>query len=496
MKGSAFRVLVLHCFIYSCVYDAPAVVNIDNNDNVHNYTLSETTVIRNYGWYDEINTNNKALTVYNYGYIGTIYTSGTADVIQEVPDTSALKPLHVSGAGFKANITNVQNVNVNDIKNLGATEVEISDSSIIINDFADWRNWAAQLNLNGNNTLYLVHPETVISGEEIKGINSNGTNVVLLDSDKLYKVTLTHNSGAYLINIYKETNMSNLFDDERGDLLKNLQMSNPDDPLLIAMQNARNMQELEQIMQSSYRFNPSLLMQPVKTINMLSLTELLIDENALYGNISGVYIGSKKTNGFGFNFGVGGKYEDWYLSLNFDVSKFSYKNNLNDFNGVMYGGNIKVKRYIDDLWLHGIIGMSGVKFKTDQIYYDNKIGKNPFGYSGYGALDIGYSFTVIQDVKISPFVGVTGIYSNVVNADDIDIDYRFGGNIKYAFNIDNVKYEYIGTVGTTLTGDIFGNLKMGFVSILDDAGVYLGFDVLNNNQDLNYKISISGSLLF
>ncbi len=479
-----------------CLESAVFAADIENYDVIDNYSLIETTNIRNYGTYDVINTNNKALTIYNYGTVGIINSSGVADIIQNVPDINALRPIHVSGSGFKVNITDVQNANLQDIKNLGATEVYISNSSIIINDFADWRNWAAALDLGDNNTLYLANPETVISGEEIKGIHGNGTRIILLDTDSLYKVTLVHDSGAYLINIYKENNVANLFDDERGDLLQDLQFTDENNPLLGAMRNAKNRQELEHIMQSSYRFNPAVLMRPVNTLNQLSLMNLIFDKNLVYGGLSGFYIGSKTTDGFGLDLSFGGKSDDFYMMATLNLSRFNYGDNLNDFDGFIYGGNIKVKKSFDDFWVHGLIGASGVKFKTDTLYYNHKIYRNPVGFSGYGALDVGYDFHMSSDVLLSPFVGGVGDYESVVDYSDTDITMRFGGNIIYSYVIDNLKYEYTAMAGVAVTGDILGKIAVGFMSELDNAGVSLNVDLLNNEYDLHYKISITGKVLF
>ena len=211
MKGNRTVVFVslclMHCF---WVMDAVATV-YSKTDVVNRVDLTGYETIKNYGTINSIYTNGNNLQIYNYGTVGFVNNAGGISFVhQYIPDNSALHKINVSGGNFSVDVTNVNQVNLIMLKDVvaGAEQVNIANSSIIINDFADWRQWNQNVLLSGANTLYLVHPETVISGERIQFVQNNGTTVVLLDSDKLYKVSLRHDSGASFIDVTKETDMS------------------------------------------------------------------------------------------------------------------------------------------------------------------------------------------------------------------------------------------------------------------------------------------------
>ena len=457
------------------------------------------TVIQNNGIINEIYTNGYLLRITNYNTVNVIYNSGAGAVAQQIPNNDALHKLNVNGGNFSVDLSGLNLVDLGLLQNVvsGADkQIVINNSSVIINDFADWRNWNQNVLLSGTNTLYLKNPETVTSGELLKFVHDNETRVVLLDSAKLYKVSITHESGASFIHITKETDMSKLFDDERSAILQELQSSGANGALLNALNNAKNMQEVENILQSSYRFNPSILMRPVNTLNKFSLIDLLNNENSLYGGLSGVYVGSDTTQAFGLVVKASGKYEDFYMGTSLSVNRFRYKNDMNDFDGFSYGADIKVKKYFDDLWVHGIVGITMANFKTETIYYNHNITQNPFGYSGYGAIDVGYDYSIMPDLMFSPFVGGVAQLSGVAKDTDKDISLRIGSDIKYTFETEDIKYEYKAGFGVTGIGDLFGKIRFGFMSNQDGAGVSFDLDALRNDEDFFYKITLNGRISF
>ena len=79
---------------------------------------------------------------------------------------------------------------------------------------------------------------------------------------------------------------------------------------------------------------------------------------------------------------------------------------------------------------------------------------------------------------------------------DTDVNLRGGGNVKYAFSMDGIRYEYSATVAVATNADVFAAFKIGFVSISDGAGISLGLDVFKNEYDNGYRASISGKVNF
>ena len=493
----------MRCFAADNVFASPIVY--DTNAVIDVLNLSDyTTEIENYGTINEIHTNENNLIIYNYGHVGIVYNSGTAYVLQYITNASALNKIVVNkenvDADFEIWIEDAKDgIDFNKLIDVvaDADKIVINRSNILIDNLEDWNNWCSgkDVELGELSKLVIKDTKTIDSGEEIKSVTDNGTNIELVNSDKVSKATLTNEGGASVINVEQEPEKSKIIDDKRSDILKEIEISKSDNGLSEALNNAKNMQEVKHIMQSSYHFNPLILMRPVKVLNRFTMTDFLINENELYGRLSASYIGSDTIKSYGLNFDVGGKYYDLYLGTSLHVNRFRYENNFNKFDGISYGIDAKVKKYIYNFWVHGIGSFSFANFKTGKIYNDNHIDKNPFGYYWYGMFDLGYDYAVVPDFVLSPFFG-TGLQSyGVMNVSDTNTAVRAGGKIKWSYLTDGIKYEYSGMGGINTDGDVFGKIKVGFISDQDKAGIFVNLDVLDN-EDFHYKITLNGKILF
>ena len=111
-------------------------------------------------------------------------------------------------------------------------------------------------------------------------------------------------------------------------------------------------------------------------------------------------------------------------------------------------------------------------------------------------LDIGYNYKVFEDVTVSPFVGGVFQKLSVLDYDDTNMNMRFGGCAVYNFVVENIKYEYGATVGAVSNGDVFGKLKIGFVSLIDMAGADVAFDMFNDEFGTSYRASMNAKIIF
>ncbi len=343
--------------------------------------------------------------------------------------------------------------------------------------------------------MIVTNPDSVQSGQVINHVKGP-IRIIVKDLDRTYKVELSKVADVYFINITREVDYIKDLKDERGVLLQAIRNANPNDRLLLALDRASTLEELEYILASSYRFNPSVLMKPIKTLNGFTLMNMMQSENTIYSGLSGVYIIADKTNAYGLDININGKYEGVHLSAGFSIKNFEYKDDFNDFDGQIYGFNLKAKTYFDDFWVKGHIGASIVKFHTDDMLYDNSIKNSPIGFSGYGAVNLGYDYQLYKDFILSPFVGTSLDLYRIFDINDTDYGVHGGSNIEYSFVTDNIRYEYKGTSAITVNGDLYGALNVGFISEVDNAGVSIGFDVLKTKDETGYKISVNGNIAF
>lgn len=482
-----WRTSVLVCCFAVCIIAEKdafcGVITInagDTNNSIGN--LMQDTELRNYGTINsDIHITDCFLDVYNYGTInGTIYTSG-GFVRQHIDSADAVHGITVDDTdNLYVYIDSAQNINLTDIIALGdSAKFKITNSSILVDDFADWNNWTQTVEFEGANHLVVSDASSIQNNTPVKD-GASGLTIDVLGLDPDFEPILSNNSGTWYVNIVNSANYGN----------------QPNDPAVNALNNANSTGTINRIKRLSYHFNPSVLMKPVKTINKFVMSNSMVYKTSLYSGLSGFYIASDKTDAYGFGLNFKGKYNNVYLSANFNFHDFDYKDSYNDFNGLIYGLNIGAKTDFDKLWLDGHIGLSLIDFDANNISHNGKNKYDPMGIVGYGKLDTGYNYTILPDLIMSPFMGVSVATYKVYDIYNTDYDVRGGGKFEYSFIVDNIKYEYSGVGAIGVNGDLYGALKVGFMSEIDNAGISFGFDALRTKEEIGYKIAVNGTIVF
>ena len=439
------------------------------------------------------------LRLYNSGEInGSVFINHDWALTQIVRSDAEFTSLDVIGGKWILNLDGLQNADIDVIQNSGADKFVLNDASVLIDDFAKWRDWNADILLNGENTLYISNSYTVNSGEEIAHVTDiSNINVVLTDVDNLHKALVESSyDGKALLYIVRETDYSKIFNDKRGILLQELRLNSPDDKLFSVMDAANNIGELQNAMNLSYRFNHDILMRPIRVINNFNMTNMFMNTNEIAVGIIPEYIFGNNTSAAGLNLFARNSYNGFNFSIGTNINKIHYTDDINDLGGMILGLNFGVRKDIDNFWINTMFGGNIAKFKADYIYVNDDIKNNPTGSSLYGALDVGYNYTIFNNLALSPFVGSVFQKLSVLDYDDTNMNLRFGGSATYNFVVENIKYEYGATVGVVSNGDMFGKLKIGFLSLIDMAGADVVFDMFDDEFGTNYRASINAKIIF
>ena len=486
------------------IINSGAIINPESGGVITVDGVSVT--IENHGRINgDLDANGNIIEIQNSGeFGGNILVNADNQVIQIIKTDADITSLPISGGyDYTVDINGFHGyADLTKIQNLSSRNFSIRDSDIIMDDFSQWQSWddfGISVSLYGANTLYIRNSYTVNSGEDIEFVDHASTiNVVLLDLDKLHKTKVV--AGPYGIYaklfIVRETNYEKVFDDNRGVVLEQVRANNPNDKFLMKLDAVDNMADLHRIMNYSYHFNQSVLMRPVNVFDNLSLMDVLDDSERGDINFSPFYVMSDNIDGFGARLKVSGKYEDWRIGAELKFNKFDYQNEFNDFSGFIYGADVSAKRSLKDFWIDGVVGLSLIDFDADNIYVDNKIENNPLGLSLYGAIDFGYDYNLLNGLFVSPFVGGMFNHHSIDGLSEFNTDLRGGGKLKYSFDTDDIKYEYIFVGGIKTNQDLFGMFKIGFVSKADGGGIYVGTDLFRDEYGLNYKFSVDARLMF
>ena len=373
----------------------------------------------------------------------------------------------MAGANFDHGIS------LNQLQNLNANSFNITNSAIIIDNYSDWQNWDANVSLS-QATLIINDFSDLVSGQVINHVTNqlDVSAIILNGAQGTYSIELIGQNTVILNVTPISSGENNLF------------------TMPVISNTSQNNTGL------SYRFNPSILMRPIRVINNFDLVDSLFTNSDSGVGIKPFYIMSDDTNSAGTKLYFNNKYHDVYYSVSLHLNSFNYKNEFNDFSGIVYGADANIKKYIDTFWIKGLVGGSIISFKTDSIFVDGATKNNPTGYYVYGGIDGGYDYKFDENIIVTPLIGVTFEQFGVTNFSDNDLNIRVGGNAKYKFDVDGIKYEYSlsGVVNTNC--DLIGMAKIGFMSVADKVGINLGFDAIKSKDYTAYKISINGKLIF
>lgn len=401
-----------------------------------------------------------------------------------------------SDGKFTALVCDYDYINFYEIKNTPADKYRFDNSSVFIDDFSDWQNWNVDVEFGTNVHLNIKNLSSKNNGQKLEHVSSaNVVNVSVKDVNNLYKVNFNASGSDLYFNLVRETDYKKVFKDTRGTFLENIRLNHPDDKMLSAMDNALTMTEMNSVMNSSYHFNPMILMNPIKTLNRTVLIDYLSETNGGVG-ADVDYIFSDKTSNYGGHIYVANKYNDLLFKIGLNLNRFSYSDNFNDFDGFVYGVDVRAKQYIKSFWLDGILGVNRSAFNADNVYINGDITNNPKGMSEYARLSIGYDYKDFDDFVIAPFVGMLFQNNSVSGVSDRDINLHTGLLGKYGFIMDGMKYEYAASVATDEKANWNIETKIGFVSVVDNAGAYVGISAFRDEFSINYKLSVNGKIYF
>lgn len=408
----------------------------------------------------------------------------------------ALVPVQDMGTYTKAVIYDRDNINFTEIRDTVAYRYEFANSVVFIDDFSDWQNWVANVDFGSNVSLRIKNLGMLNNGEKLEHVPaSDEVNVSVKDADNLYTVNFSHNSGNLFLKLTRENDYTKIFRDSRGTFLGSLRTNNPNDKMLMAMDSAGSMYELNSVMNSSYHFNPLILMNPIKTINRAVLLNFLSKSREGVGaDID--YVLSDKISDYAGHLYFANHYNDLYFTIGLNLNSFSYKDNVNEFTGLAYGIDARAKQYLNDFWLDGILGINRATFNADYIYSDGGATSNPTGVSEYARFSLGYDIKHVSDFVLSPFVGLLFQKSEILGMSDLDVFLHTGLNAEYEFVMDGIKYRYGASVGANDEANWNIGINIGFLSVVDDAGAHFGIDMFQDDFGTNYKFSINANVRF
>lgn len=486
--------------------------NIEIKDNVRidieNMTVADGMVrvdVVNNGYLEtnfDIH-NNVQLYIQNSGEMNSSFSLGDGvHVIQVVKSNDDLNSLGLE-SGFDVVVGGENTISLNGLLAVatGADNIELNNSRLYMDNstMRDFKSAGAPgIKLVGT---IVVHADSVagLSGRPLLE-NTYGTGKVFLDIDNmnpLYAVQTKIVGGNVYADIIRETDFLKIFDnDKTGKFLNALRSKNPGDKLVVALDGAESISEMRDIMAGAVRMNPGLLMRPVRVFNRFEMDDLVFEN--LHGFVAEpLFVATDEMKMWGINFG--GAFdvsENLNMALSAHVAEFDYVDDINDYGGVLYGGNARIRYEGDIVFARAGVGVSITDFDIDMVLVDDEIIDNPYGFSGYGVSDIGVKFSY-GELNLLPFARFGIDYINLESDTDLDLFTGIGADFEIDVGTADLKYGY----GVRVAGDTRGTFDaMGVIRIYSDAdsaGGDVGVGVVyDDDLGLAYKISIGANFVF
>ena len=225
--------------------------------------------------------------------------------------------------------------------------------------------------------------------------------------------------------------------------------------------------------------NPKMLLQPMIVINQHELIGAYEFSDDVFMSVAPEYYNSKnfQNAGLRLNSGtsVGGRVR---VGVGMYAARAQFQNDVSDFKSNIYGGNIRLKYDLDEIFfLRGVGGVSFASIDCDDVKSGAGVVSNPNAIGLYGGADFGAKFNFESGLYLSPFVGVATLSQSVVDIHVRDSFGHFGNDVGFKYFMDGVTYSYILRTGINSHGYLDASIGIGAWTIADKIGgsVSVGF---------------------
>ncbi len=461
-------------------------INVNNSVFVHNQgALSADFYIA----------DNVSLTLKNSGNIhGTFYLGENAELTQIISSPADVTFINVAG-NFNIVVSDANNIPLNALMNSDADHITIHDSSLVLYNSASvayYKNSSPAIEISGNVNIFLSNNFEISDIPVLSNLSGIGNiSVYAYNNNPLYKILPNIIDGNLYLSSVRETDYTKILNDPVGGFINTLRDINPRDPLVTALDNAGDLNAINDIISDSVSVNPINIMRPVRAINSLLAADRIPDDPGM--EIQSLYIVSDTINGYGI-FGRGHIMAG--NNTNIAIAGYSYTTDYDDdinmFSVLAYGGNIKVFHRINDTYsISAVTGATFAESRTGPILNKSNITRNPAGISLYGRADITTTIYSSGITRVMPFAGIGYDRATVLSDTDFNLTGHIGIDTEYSFEIDGIIYKSDMRIGFDTSGNINANGKISFKSVMDNIGGDIGIGVIRYD-DVNGIIIRTG----
>ena len=325
----------------------------------------------------------------------------------------------------------------------------------------------------------------------LSNVSGDGHFSILTDEiNPLYKLyTYTLDNNIYVETV-RETDYAKIFKNDVGNFLNDLRNSQSDNKLLLKLDNATSLAEMDEIMSASVRLNPLKLMDVVNVFNMFEINEISNVSDRI--SVSPIFIFSNDFTISGLSFNADyGFYKNLRAGLSLYSAKAKIKSDIEDYESALYGGNVHIAYFDDLLMARAIAGIANAKFDIGSVFDGTNTVMDPSGKSYYYVADMGFNFNVSKRFFIAPFMRVGLNSLKLLNNSDKSAITGVGADLLFDASMYDIEYKYGLNVSTYTNEQINAAFKIDINSVADKAGGYLNLGLVYDElKRVGYKIQV------
>lgn len=444
------------------------------------------------------------LYIRNSGVIdGTIYLGNDAQITQVIKNESDITLMDID-AGFTVLIVGDAALSFMDIMRVGmyADRVVLDNASVVLGNIgapiARFRRRDPQIQLVGEVTVYLDDVMSMNGALLFSNVDGDGNvSVATGPLHPMYAAETYRVSGNIYLRVVRETDYRKFLDPDVGLFINEFRATYPDDKMVVAFDNAADMNALYNLMDDCARINPLVLMRPVRTLAMMNMDGVDVPNgDTLAVTARPFYVITDDATVRGADLSVRFGRDETYAVAGLHVGTLEYSDYLNDFGGIVFGANLRVHSDLDDYFVDVAAGIGGGAFDIEHVWTGDTATDNPIGITAFGRVDTGVRFKVTDAISVAPFVGMGGIGTWILSSDAGDVYGRAGTDVTVKYEMDGLRYDYALRVVGDTSGGVTAGLRMGAWSVWDDAGGDIEFMVRRDDVATSYRIGISARVGF
>ena len=479
-------------------------VYADDFYGIHNEDIFLSTgIVKNYGTLNGAIYVNDYANVWfqNYGQVNASFNYGTgAILLQQVTSADNLHKID-NLFGHTVQVSNAHDISMSELAYTAenAVQIKLEDSSVVVD--ANFQDFTVPIKVVGNSVaLYISgNPENWLDNDIplLSNISGQTPFIQVINDNPLYAVQSNLNAGTLYVKSVRQTNYSAVTPNQSlGEYLEQLQLTNPDNQLIQNLNGAVNMEQMNSILAASPRTNPIKLMDAVKTIDSVSIA------NLRYTSDFGIlvrpdYVLSRDFSYYDMRFGLGGNItENLTGVVGLSAGRISYSDKYEDTTGVLYSGNVGLHYNADDYFINLLGAFSYAKFYDIDVFSGGRSVKNPHGQDGNILLDSGMRLNIVDDLEVSPFVGVRFNRVSLLNDADTAVSGRLGLNLTSKTQFDENLYSVGLRALAESNNTFYCGVYTDVFSTADSISGGIGFGVLYDDMGWTYQITLNTKFLF